>query len=177
MEHAVQFAYIIASALFVLALKWMNSPSTARRGVFAGEIGMLLAIVGTLINHGLINWEWLLAAFILGTAIGMPIAYLAPITAVPQQTALSHAFGALAAALVGTVEYYKNPAELHGFTMVALIFEMLLGYLTFTGSLMAAGKLQEILPTRPLTYKNQNLINLTILAATVGIGVRLIFVP
>jgi NAD(P) transhydrogenase subunit beta len=176
-QHLVQYAYLVAAALFVLSLKWMNSPATARRGVFAGEVGMLLAIVGTLLVNDIINYQWILVAFFLGTAIGIPLAYKMPITAVPQQTALSHACGALAAALVGTAEYYRHTAELHGFTMVALIVEMLLGFLTFTGSLMAAGKLQEVLPTRPITYRNQNLINLTLFAIALGIGVRLIVVP
>jgi NAD(P) transhydrogenase subunit beta len=176
-QHLVQYAYLVAAALFVLSLKWMNSPATARRGVFAGEVGMLLAIVGTLLVNDIVNYQWILVAFFLGTAIGVPLAYKMPITAVPQQTALSHACGALAAALVGTAEYYRHTADLHGFTMVALIVEMLLGFLTFTGSLMAAGKLQEVLPTRPITYRNQNLINLTLFAIALGIGVRLIVVP
>jgi H+-translocating NAD(P) transhydrogenase subunit beta len=176
-QHLVQYAYLIAAALFILSLKWMNTPATARRGVFAGEVGMLLAIVGTLLVHDIVNYQWILVAFFLGTAIGVPLAYKMPITAVPQQTALSHACGALAAALVGTAEYYRDTPNLHGFTMVALIVEMLLGYLTFTGSLMAAGKLQEVLPTRPITYRNQNLINLTLFAIAIGIGIRLILVP
>ena len=70
--HLVQYAYIVAAALFILSLKWMNSPATARRGVFAGEVGMLLAIVGTLLLHDIVNWEWILAAFFIGTAIGVP---------------------------------------------------------------------------------------------------------
>jgi NAD(P) transhydrogenase subunit beta len=176
-QHLVQYAYLVAAALFILSLKWMNSPATARRGVFAGEVGMLLAIVGTLLVHDIVNYQWILVAFFLGTAIGVPLAYKMPITAVPQQTALSHACGALAAALVGTAEYYRDTPNLHGFTMVALIIEMLLGFLTFTGSLMAAGKLQEVLPTRPITYRNQNLINLTLFAIALGIGIRLIMVP
>jgi H+-translocating NAD(P) transhydrogenase subunit beta len=176
-QHLVQYAYLVAAALFILSLKWMNSPATARRGVFAGEVGMLLAIVGTLLVHDIVNYQWILVAFFLGTAIGVPLAYKMPITAVPQQTALSHACGALAAALVGTAEYYRDTPNLHGFTMVALIIEMLLGFLTFTGSLMAAGKLQEVLPTRPITYRNQNLINLTLFAIALGIGVRLILAP
>jgi H+-translocating NAD(P) transhydrogenase subunit beta len=175
--HLVQYAYIAAAALFILSLKWMNSPATARRGVFAGEIGMLLAIVGTLLLHNVTNWEWILAGFLIGTAIGVPLAYMLPITAVPQQTALSHACGALAAAMVGTAEYFRDTPNLNATTMVALIAETLLGYLTFTGSLMAAGKLQEVLPTRPITYRNQNLINLTLFAIALAIGVRLIFVP
>src|SRR5436190_5168120 len=171
----VSYIYIVSAALFILSLKWMNSPATARRGVFAGEIGMLLAIVGTLVGHDILNWQWILAAFLIGSAIGVPIAYIMPMTAVPQRTAMSHACGALAAALVGTAEYYQK--QPHGFVMVALVLETLLGFLTFTGSLMAFGKLQEILPTRPIVYKNQNLINLGLFVIALGIGLRLIFVP
>ena len=174
-EPAVNVAYLISAALFVLALKWMNSPATARRGVLAGEVGMLLAVVGTLLKHDVVDYQWIFVAFFLGSAIGIPLAYLMPMTAVPQRTALSHAFGALAAALVGTAEYYRETP--HGFVMVALIVETLLGFLTFTGSLMAFGKLQEILPGRPIVYKNQNLFNFTLLAVTIGLGVRLILVP
>ena len=104
-----------------------------------------------------------------------------PMTAVPQRTAMSHACGALAAALVGTAEFYQRQphaaTELVGFVMVALVVETLLGFLTFTGSLMAMGKLQEILPSRPLVYKNQNAINFVLFAIAVGLGVRVILVP
>ena len=175
MSGAVTYIYLLAAALFILSLKWMNSPATARRGVFAGEIGMLLAVVGTLLPHEVFNWEWILAAFLVGSAIGVPIAYIMPMTAVPQRTAISHACGALAAALVGTAEFYRETP--HGFVMVALIVETLLGFLTFTASLMAFGKLQEILPQRPITYKGQNLVNLGLFAVAAALGVRLIFVP
>ena len=163
MEHAIQISYLIAAGLFILSLKWMNSPGTARRGVLAGEIGMLIAIVGALLKHEVISYEGIAAALLLGSAIGAPLAYLMPMTAVPQRTALSHAFGALAAALIGTAEYYRETP--HGFVIVALIVETLLGFLTFTGSLMAFGKLQEILPTRPLVYRGQNVVNLILFAA------------
>jgi NAD(P) transhydrogenase subunit beta len=174
MGAVANYVYILAGALFILSLKWMNSPLSARRGVIAGEGGMLLAIGGTLINHHH-NWEWILAAFLIGSAVGVPIAYLMPMTAVPQRTAMSHACGALAAALVGTAEIYQSRPG--GFIMVALIIETLLGFLTFTGSLMAMGKLQEILPSRPITYRNQNLINGALFALALAIGGRLIFVP
>jgi NAD(P) transhydrogenase subunit beta len=174
-EQAVNYIYIASAALFILSLKWMNSPVSARRGVIAGEIGMLLAVVGTLLKHDVINYQWIFVAFFLGSAIGVPLAYLMPMTAVPQRTALSHAFGALAAALVGTAEYYREAP--HGFVMVALVVETLLGFLTFTGSLMAFGKLQEILPSRPLVYRNQNFINLTLFAVAIGLGIRLVMVP
>ncbi len=171
----LSLAYIVAAALFILSLKWLSSPATARRGVQVGELGMLLAVVGTLLRHEVVDYQWILIALFLGTAIGIPLAYLMPMTAVPQRTALSHACGALAAALVGTAEYYRETP--HGFAMAALVLEVLLGSLTFTGSLMAAGKLQEILPTRPITYRNQNLVNLTILGLAVACGVALVASP
>src|SRR3954454_4245196 len=173
----MNYIYIVSAALFILSLKWMNSPATARRGVFAGEIGMLLAVFGTLLGHDILNWQWILAAFLIGSAIGVPIAYIMPMTAVPQRTAMSHACGALAAALVGTAEFYHSSEPLTIGMMVPLILETLLGFLTFTGSLMAMGKLQEILPSRPITYKGQNLINGTLFAIAVGIGIRLVMVP
>ncbi len=175
MPHLVHYIYIVSAALFILSLKWMNSPATARRGVFAGETGMLLAVTGTLVGQHVFNWQWVFAAFLIGTAIGIPIAYIMPMTAVPQRTALSHACGALAAALVGTAEYYRETP--HGFTMVALVIETLLGFLTFTGSLMAMGKLQEVLPQRPITYRNQNLVNLLLFGIAAALGVRLMVVP
>ena len=113
-----------------------------------------------------------------GTAVGVPLSWV-PLTAVPQRTALSHAFGGLAAGLVGTAKYYMwlGDGGLTKFRMTAIGFEVLLGYLTCTGSLMAAGKLQEVIPTRPLTYRNQNVINLGLLALAVIIAVTLVFRP
>jgi NAD(P) transhydrogenase subunit beta len=173
------YAYIVSAALFILSLKWMNSPATARRGIVAGEFGMLLAIVGTLVGGHIVEWQWIIAAFVLGSAIGIPIAYLMPMTAVPQRTAMSHACGALAAALVGTAEFYQKQGtgELGPVLMIPLVLETLLGYLTFTGSLMAMGKLQEILPQRPITYRNQNAVNFTLFGIAVALGIRLVLVP
>ncbi len=167
--------YILAAAGFILAIKWMNSPATARRGVIVGEIGMLLAVVGTLLRHEVVNYEWILIAFFVGSAIGVPIAYYMPMTAVPQRTAISHACGALASALIGTAEYYRRMP--HGFVMGALILETLLGFLTCTASLMAFGKLQEILPTRPLTFRGQNIANLGVFGLALAAGIALIVSP
>ena len=167
--------YILAAAGFILAIKWMNSPATARRGVIVGEIGMLLAVVGTLLRAEVVNYQLILIAFFVGSAIGVPIAYYMPMTAVPQRTAISHACGALASALIGTAEYYRRTP--HGFIMGALVLETLLGFLTCTASLMAFGKLQEILPTRPMTYRGQNIVNLGIFGLAAAIGVVLIFAP
>jgi NAD(P) transhydrogenase subunit beta len=141
---------------------------------------MLMAIAGVLLSFHVFNWEWILAAFFIGTAVGIPIAYIMPMTAVPQRTAMSHACGALAAALVGTAEFYRaNQVHetLSTFVMVPLMLETLLGFLTFTGSLMAMGKLQEVLPQRPITYRGQNLTNFALFGIAAALGVWLIVDP
>ena len=176
--------YLVASGLFILALKWMNAPPTARRGILAGEIGMVLAIGGTIlqlgvegkIEHITISYSWIFIALGIGTAIGIPLG-LVQMTAVPQRTALSHAFGAFCVTLVGTSEYYLGGSSIPPFKMAVLCMEVILGGLTVTGSLMAAGKLQEVLPQRPITFKGQNLFNLTMLAAAVVIAVYLVLHP
>src|SRR5580693_7981542 len=174
MEQIWQIAYIVAALSIVGSIKWLSSPATARRGVMAGQVGMLFAVVGTLLRHEVVDYEWILISIFIGAAIGAPLAYLMPMTAVPQLTALSHAFGALAAALVGTAEYHRyatageNPGP---FILTALVVEIVLGYLTATASVMAFAKLQELIPTRPMTYKGQNFVNLMLLAVTLCIGV------
>jgi len=175
--YTVQFTYIAAVALFILSLKWLSHPTTARRGVRMGELGMALAIVGTLVHRDIVSYQWILVGFVLGSAIGLPMAVFMPMTHVPQRTALSHAFGALAAALVGTAEYYLHTEELSTFTMAVLSLEVILGFLTFTGSLMAFGKLQDLVSSRPVVYKGQNIVNLSLLAVAVGIAVYLVVNP
>jgi H+-translocating NAD(P) transhydrogenase subunit beta len=172
----MEVTYLIASALFILSLKWMSSPATARRGVWAGELGMLLAIAGTLLHRGIVDYKWLAAALVLGTIIGVPLGKVA-MTAVPQRTALSHAFGALCVTLVGTAEFYLRAPSVPPFMMAVLGMEVILGSLTFTGSLMAAGKLQEVLPQRPMTYKGQNIVNLGVLAIAVIVAAILVLHP
>src|SRR6201994_1159785 len=175
-QYVIEIVYLIASALFILSLKWMSSPATARHGILAGEIGMVLAIGGTLFRHGIIDWKWIIIALVLGTGIGIPLG-MVQMTAVPQRTALSHAFGALCVTLVGTAEFYLRTPDVPKFTMSVLSLEVILGSLTFTGSLMAAGKLQEVLPQRPITYKGQNLVNLGMLVVAIVIAVMLVLDP
>jgi NAD(P) transhydrogenase subunit beta len=173
-----QLTYLAAAALFILSLRWLSHPKTARRGVGAGVGGMTLAIVGTLMAPEIVNYTWIALAAIVGIAAGVPLSWV-PLTAVPQRTALSHAFGGLAAGLVGTAKYliWYQHGELTQFRTGALALEVILGYLTFTGSLMAAGKLQEVVPTRPITYPNQNVVNLSLLAIAIGAGVYLTIDP
>ena len=175
-EHIIEITYLIATALFILSLKWLSSPKTARRGVFAGEIGMFLAVIGTLLHHGIVEYKWILIALVLGTIIGVPLGEVA-MTAVPQRTALSHAFGALCVTLVGTAEFYLRAPDVQPFMMGVLSMEVILGSLTFTGSLMAAGKLQEVLPQRPITYKGQNVVNLGLLGVAIAVAGILVAHP
>jgi NAD(P) transhydrogenase subunit beta len=172
----IEIIYLVATALFIMALVWMRTPATARRGVRAGEIGMLLAIGGTLLNHNIIEYKWIAIALVLGSIIGVPLG-MVHMTAVPQRTALSHAFGAFCVTLVGTAEFYLRTPNVPPFMMSVLSMEVILGALTFTGSLMAAGKLQEILPQRPITYKGQNLVNLCLLGVAIAIAAYLVHDP
>jgi NAD(P) transhydrogenase subunit beta len=174
-QHLIEFIYLIASALFILSLKWMSSPSTARHGIWAGELGMLLAIAGTLLHHGM-DYKWIAVGLVLGSGIGVPLG-MVQMTAVPQRTALSHAFGALCVTLVGTAEFYLRTPNVPTFMMAVLSMEVILGGLTFTGSLMAAGKLQEILPQRPITYKGQNFVNFLLFGVAVCSAVYLVLHP
>jgi NAD(P) transhydrogenase subunit beta len=177
-EHLTQASYLAAAALFILSLRWLSDPKTARRGVTAGVAGMAAAIVGTLLHPDIVNYTWIVVAFVVGIAIGVPLSRV-PLTAVPQRTALSHAFGGLAAGLVGTAKYslWLQSGELTTFRMGAIGIEVILGYVTFTGSLMAAGKLMEIVPTRPMTYRGQNVVNLALLGIAAGAAVLLLFRP
>ena len=177
-EHLTQASYLAAAALFILSLRWLSDPKTARKGVLAGVGGMSAAIIGTLLHPEIVNYTWIVIAVVVGSAIGVPLSRV-PLTAVPQRTALSHAFGGLAAGLVGTAKYFLwlQDGELTTFRMAAIGIEVILGCLTFTGSLMAAGKLMEIVPTRPMTYRGQNFINLGLLGVAAGAALLLLFRP
>ena len=174
-EQIIQAVYLVATVLLILSLKWMNAPSSARRAVRAGELGMLLAIGGTLLYHGIIDYKWIAVALVAGSMIGVPLG-LVQMTAVPQRTALSHAFG-FSVVLVGTAEFYLRTPNVSRFMMAVLSAEVILGSLTVSGSLMAAGKLQEILPQRPITYKGQNIVNLSLLAMAAAVAAYLVFHP
>jgi H+-translocating NAD(P) transhydrogenase subunit beta len=176
MQQYLDFAFIAAVVLFILAIKWLSSPATARRGVLAGEIAAAIAVTATLFNPDLVQFKWIIITLIIGAAIGIPLG-MVKMTAVPQRTALSHAFGALSAAIIGIAEYYVGVPHVTRFEMGEIGLEVIIGSLTFTGSLIAAGKLQEILPQRPITYKGQNIVSLTVLGAALALAVVLVVNP
>jgi len=173
----MRYAYILSAVLFILGLKGLSSPKYARRGMFLAEFGMLMAVVGTLYHHDIVDYRWIAAGLAVGSLVGGAIGLWVPMTAVPQRTALSHSMGALAATLIGISEYYRHHGELGRVLMTAIGFEVLIGGLTFTGSLMAAGKLQELLPGAPITYKGQNASNITLLAVMALCLVTLVVTP
>jgi proton-translocating NAD(P)+ transhydrogenase subunit beta len=173
-QYLTDFSYIIAIAFFILSLKWLSSPATARRGVLVGEIGAAMAVVTTFFNPELVQFKWILIALLIGVIVGIPLG-LVHMTAVPQRTAMSHAFGALAAALIGISEYYMRIPHINKFEMTEIAMEVIIGSLSFTGSLIAAGKLQEWLPQRPIVYKGQNIVSLSVLGAAILTALVLVF--
>jgi NAD(P) transhydrogenase subunit beta len=173
----LDYLYVVSAVLFILGLKGLSSPKWARRGMFLAEFGMLVAIVGTLFDPKITNYTWIIIGLLLGSIIGGTMGLRIPMTAVPQRTALSHSLGALAAALIGISEYARLHAQLDGLAMTPLGFQVAIGSLTFTGSLMAAAKLQGLLPGAPITYKGQNLYNFALLAVLIGSLIGLIAAP
>src|SRR5258708_15067938 len=181
--YFIEFSYLLASILFILGLKGLSHPETAKRGMHLAEFGMMMAIIGTLMHFEIVSYTWIVIGLLIGSTLGLAMGVWVPMTAMPQRTALSHAFGAFAAALVGIAEYYsythgfKPLAELSHIKMSAMGFEIMLGSLTTTGSLIAFCKLQGILPGKPLVYRAPNIFNMLLLATTIRLFISLIFVP
>ena len=175
--YFIEFSYLLASILFILGLKGLSHPETAKRGMHLAEFGMLMAIIGTLMHHDIVTYTWILIGLAVGSVAGLAMGVWVPMTAMPQRTALSHAFGAFAAALVGISEFFKHGGHLEPVMMGALGFEVMLGSLTTTGSLLAFAKLQGLVRGTPMTYKGQNIFNMALLAVTVGIFIYLIVMP
>ena len=172
--YFIEFSYLLASVLFILGLKGLSHPETAKRGMHLAEFGMLMAIIGTLMHHEIITYTWIISGLAVGSVVGLAMGVWVPMTAMPQRTALSHAFGAFAAALVGISEFYREGGHLETVTMTALGFEVMLGALTTTGSLLAFAKLQGMVRGTPMTYKGQNIFNMLLLATTIGLFIYLI---
>jgi NAD(P) transhydrogenase subunit beta len=178
-DEVLRYLYIVSAVLFILGLKGLSSPKWARRGMFLAEFGMAVAIIGTLFDQRIHPWgyAWIVVGLIIGSVVGGSMGLKIPMTAVPQRTALSHSLGALAATLVGIAEYVRHLDDRGGAEMLPLGFQVVIGGLTFTGSLMAAAKLQELLPGAPITYKGQNVSNISLFVIMFACLVYLIFTP
>jgi len=175
-NYIIEATYLVASILFVLGLKSLSHPDTARRGMIMAAAGMGAAVLGTLFHPSIHSYLWILVGMIVGSSIGIPMA-MVPMTAMPQRTALSHAFGALAASLVGVAEYSIRGSHMGPVKMGALGFEVMLGALTTTGSLIAAGKLQEFLRGTPIQFKGQHIVNLLLALTMVGLFITWLMNP
>jgi H+-translocating NAD(P) transhydrogenase subunit beta len=189
MEILVLGAYGVAAMLFIVSLKLMSEVKTSRAGNWAGAAGMAIGVVATFFAHDVEHDTYLIAMVAIGTAIGVPTALRMPMTAVPQRTAFSHAFGALAAALVGTAELYDRAPELAAhmdritaldrFAIVVLCAEVILGYLTATGSIVALLKLQEVkwMPSGAVVFPGRHLVSALLLGGSLVITVILAIDP
>jgi len=179
-ELFIQATYLAASIFFILGLRSLTKAEAARKGMQMAAVGMLLAIIGTLVHHEIVRYDVIAVGLVIGTIIGYPLGMKVPMTAMPQQIAISHVLGAIAATLVGVAEYYthlQRTGTVETATMAAIGLEVLLGGLTVSGSFMAFGKLQEILPGRPITYRGQNAVNLVVLAGAIGLLIYLVINP
>lgn len=173
----IQFCYVISALCFILGIKSLGSPETARRGMNLASLGMLIAIVGTLFNPHIVTFTWIIAGLLIGTLLSLPISLWIPMTKIPQRIAFSHAGGALAACLIGIAEYYRYSATVTNLNMAIIGVEVMLGALTFTGSLMVAGKLHGVLPSSPITYKGQNVVNISLFVIMVMMLIYIIVNP
>ena len=173
-EIFVQISSLIASVFFILGLKSLSRADTAARGVNLAAVGMAIAIAGTLVQQVIIDYRWLALGLGIGTVIGVPLGTRVPMTAMPQRIAIALTFGASAATLVGIAEFHDHADIMALGQRVAVAFEVMLGSLTVAGSFIAFGKLQEILPSKPLTYRGQNAVNFTLLGVIVVILVAVV---
>jgi len=171
------YLYIASAILFVLSLKFMSEVRTSRLGNFAGVFGMALAVTATLGAFEVGRVDLLIGGVVVGSGLGAPIGLKVGMTAVPQRTAMSHAFGSLAVALVGAAEYYLGAPSIDPFSLSVLSAEMILGFLTFTGSCIAFAKLQGLITGRPILFRGRTLVSLATLGTAVASGVLLVAYP
>lgn len=165
-EAAANWAYIGASVLFIIGLKMLGKQHTARKGNFMSAVGMLVAVVAVLAQGGL-GWTWIVTGLLAGTLIGTFAALAVQMTAMPQMVGLFNGFGGLASLLVGWWEYQRTPG-LPLFTTVAVGMAVLIGGITFTGSMVAWAKLDERMPTHPMLFRGQQIVNGLLVAATIA---------
>jgi H+-translocating NAD(P) transhydrogenase subunit beta len=175
MDDIIQAGYIAAAVLFILGLKMLGSQATARRGNLISAVGMLIAVVATLLTKGL-SYQWILVGLVVGAGVGTVAAYGVKMTAMPEMVGLFNGFGGLASLLVGWAEYHAHP-DSPTVTLVSVCFAVLIGGVTFTGSLIAYAKLAEKISGRPVLFRGQQIVNAALLAASVLLGAWLVFSP
>ena len=175
LQTAINLGYIVASVLFIFGLKMLSKQSSARRGNVVSALGMLLAIVCTLITGGL-TYEWIIIGVVVGSIIGAWAAYAVKMTAMPEMVALFNGFGGLASMLVGWLEYHTHPESPES-TIISVYFAVLIGAVTFTGSIIAFAKLNERITGRPILFPGQRIVNALLLGILLVLGAYFIIQP
>ena len=171
----INLAYVVASALFIFGLKLLGSPASARRGNLISAVGMLIAVVAALLDQGIIEYHWIALGVVVGAIIGALSARLVAMTAMPEMVALFNGFGGLASLLVGWAVLYE--VELGLFTLVTVALSILIGGLTFTGSVVAWGKLSETIPSKAMVFSGQQIVNGLLVLAIVASAVMFCIEP
>lgn len=169
MDLLVNLSYVAAAVLFIFGLKMLGSPATARKGNLVSAIGMLIAVVITLLHHSIIDYKWIAVGFILGGIVGAVVARSVAMTSMPEMVALFNGFGGIASLLVGWAALY-GPG-IGAFSLVTIVLSILIGGVTFTGSLVAYGKLSERIPGRPLVFGGQRIFNIALIIGIVVFAV------
>jgi len=177
MDQIIQIAYLLAASSFILGLKFLSSPETAPRGILLSQGGMLIAVVATLLNYGIVNYGLILSGILIGAAIGSVMATKVRMTEMPQMVALLNGFGGLSSALVGGAEYLRAQPNLTPHGTITIALTVLIGMATFTGSLIAFAKLQELMRSAPIRFSFQHGLNLVLLLAAVALFAVLVFAP
>ncbi len=168
MDILIQLAYVVAAALFIFGLKQLGSPATARRGNMISSSGMLLAIVAALLDQGILDYQWIVIGMVIGGGIGAAAARMVEMTAMPEMVALFNGFGGMASLLVGMASV---GGATDTFTLVTIVLAILIGGLTFTGSLVAYGKLSERITSAPIMFARHQVVNGLIVAGIVISGI------
>ncbi|MBE0576935.1 MAG: NAD(P)(+) transhydrogenase (Re/Si-specific) subunit beta [Desulfuromonadales bacterium] len=171
----INLSYTLAAVLFILGLKFLSHPATARRGNILSALGMLLAVVVTLLDQSIIDYRWILLGIVIGTVIGTLAARLVAMTAMPEMVALLNGFGGISSLLVGWVALAQP--DLSNFILLTIFLSILIGGVTFTGSLVAWGKLSERISGRPFLFHGQRQVNALILLANFMCGVMFVLYP
>ena len=171
MEIVLYLVYLIASVCFIFGIKKLSSPKTARRGNQLAALGMLLAIVVTLLDQKILTFKYIILGMVVGAAIGAVMAIKVQMTGMPQMVGLLNGFGGGASALVAFAEYDRILLSLQGFdvsTTITIVLSILIGAVTFTGSLIAFGKLQGIVTGKVVKYPLQHPMNALLLLAVLA---------
>lgn len=175
MNVLIDFGYIAASILFILGIKMLAKADTARRGNMVSALGMLIAIIITLLNGGL-SYQWILVGMVIGSLIGAIAARVVKMTSMPEMVALFNGFGGIASLLVGWAEYNANP-EISVYTGIPIFLAVLIGGVAFSGSLIAFGKLSETISGKPFLFKGQQFVNILVLVSLLAGGIFFIVNP